>query len=154
MPELSRRQFIVLSTAACATVACGSLCGSDAYAADAGKQVDVGELASFAKDGVTDTFAKSDRILVVRSGEKVYALFARCTHKGGLVRPGKDGELTCPNHGAEFDVTGKATKGPATDALDRLGISVNEQGKVIVDTGKRFSKGKTDNAGAWVKAGK
>lgn len=154
MPDLSRRQFIVLSTAACATAACGSLCSSEAFAADAGKQVDVGELTSFAKDGVTDTFAKSDRILVVRSGDKLYALSARCTHKGGLVRPGKDGELICPNHGAGFDVTGKVTKGPAADALDRLGISVNEQGHVIVDTAKRFGKGKTDDAGAWVKVSK
>jgi nitrite reductase/ring-hydroxylating ferredoxin subunit len=152
MPDLSRRQFIVLSTAACATAACGSLCSSEAFAADAGKQVDVGELASFAKDGVTDTFAKSDRVLVVRSGDKVYALTARCTHKGGLVRLGKDGQLTCPNHGAGFDIDGNATKGPATDPLNRLGISVNEQGHVIVDTSKRFTK--ADDAGAWVKAGK
>ncbi len=154
MNELSRRQFIVLSTATAAACACGSggFC-SNALAAEEARQINVGELKSFDKEGVVTTFAKSDRVLVVRQGEKIFALTAACSHKGGVVKL-VDGDLRCPNHGARFDLAGKVTKGPATEALEHLGISISAQGQVIVDTGKRFPEAKWDDSAAWVKASK
>ena len=148
---LNRRQFIVLSTTAACACAAGLLPCGTAMAQNEPKPVDVGDLKSFDKDGVNDAFLKTDRILVIRQDKKIYAVTARCSHKGGIIRV-REGEMVCANHGAKFDLQGKPTKGPAEEALDRLGISVNAEGRVIVDPSKRFDEKKWDKPGAFVKA--
>lgn len=54
-------------------------------------------------------------ILIVNVNGNYYAIANRCTHKNGDLSKGSlDGNLvTCPVHGARFDVTtGKAVAGP------------------------------------------
>jgi 3-phenylpropionate/trans-cinnamate dioxygenase ferredoxin subunit len=54
-------------------------------------------------------------ILVVNVDGKYYAIANRCTHRGGDLSKGSlNGNIiTCPVHGARFDVTtGKAISGP------------------------------------------
>jgi isorenieratene synthase len=43
-----------------------------------------------------------------------------CTHQGCIVDE-KDGKYVCPCHGAEFDLEGRVTKGPAKRDLEALG---------------------------------
>jgi len=53
-------------------------------------------------------------ILVANVGGTFYATAERCTHMGGHLSAGlfQDGIVTCPRHGAHFDVrTGKAVQG-------------------------------------------
>jgi nitrite reductase/ring-hydroxylating ferredoxin subunit/uncharacterized membrane protein len=56
-------------------------------------------------------------LVVVRTGERVYALADRCSHRGCSLHKGElnpDGTLTCPCHGSTFRLDGRIVKGPAT----------------------------------------
>jgi nitrite reductase/ring-hydroxylating ferredoxin subunit len=59
-------------------------------------------------------------VLVVRIGERVLAIGARCTHQGapldrGRVKTGSPTSVTCPIHGSVFQLTdGRVLRGPAT----------------------------------------
>ena len=58
---------------------------------------------------------KEKEILVANVNGSYYAMDNTCTHAGGDLSKGKlDGTtLTCPRHGAKFDVTtGKVVSGP------------------------------------------
>lgn len=74
-------------------------------------------------------------VLVVRLGDEIHALSARCTHRPrplakGLVHGAR---LMCPSHQAAFDVrTGDALEPPALDALATYPARV-EGGEVIVE---------------------
>lgn len=54
-------------------------------------------------------------VLVANVGGNYYAIGARCTHKNGDLSQGslEGNVVTCPNHGAKFDVTtGKVVSPP------------------------------------------
>ena len=54
-------------------------------------------------------------ILLANVGGSFYAVAERCTHRGGSLSEGTlaDGVVTCPRHGARFDVrTGKNVGSP------------------------------------------
>jgi len=57
------------------------------------------------------------------------------THVGCEVRPGKHA-VSCPGHGAVFDLEGKAIRGPAQRPLSRYAVEVEETDLVILVTGK------------------
>ncbi len=66
-----------------------------------------GEMRSFSAAG--------KQVLIVNYQGKYYAMGGRCTHMGGELAKGKlDGKIvTCPRHGARFDVTsGTCISGP------------------------------------------
>lgn len=55
-------------------------------------------------------------VLLVRSGEELYALDDRCTHRGGPLHEGEvaDGCVSCPWHGSRFRLSdGAVVAGPA-----------------------------------------
>ncbi len=83
-----------------------------------------------------ETRWKNDhRFFVVREAKRIYALYARCTHLGCTVNwfPGL-GIFKCPCHGSEFHSDGKEFAGPAPRPLDRLKITLDPEGYLIVDT--------------------
>ncbi len=56
-------------------------------------------------------------IVLVRRGERVHAMGARCSHAGGPLDQGwvLDGTLVCPWHGSRYDLeTGQPSSGPST----------------------------------------
>lgn len=56
-------------------------------------------------------------VVLVRRGDRVHALGARCSHMGGPLAEGwvMDGALVCPWHGSSFDLeTGRPVHGPST----------------------------------------
>lgn len=64
-------------------------------------------------------------VLLVRSGDRVFALSNRCTHQGapldrGPVKiAGSLATVTCPAHGSTFGLAnGKVMRGPATTPVD------------------------------------
>lgn len=89
------------------------------------------------------------RFLVVRHEGKLYAVSARCTHKGGLLRVEQD-QIVCPMHGSRFDAQGIPTNGPAKAPLFRLSIKLTDTGHVIVDPGKQFVEADWEQADAFV----
>lgn len=64
-----------------------------------------------------------EAILVVRSGDRLFAMENRCSHQGaplhkGPVRFGSLNQVTCPAHGSMFNLeTGAVLRGPASKAL-------------------------------------
>ena len=73
-------------------------------------------------------------VLLLRVGEAFYAIEDVCTHDG---QPLTDGplqgcEITCPRHGARFDVrTGAALYMPATEPVATYEVEVRD-GKIYV----------------------
>lgn len=58
-------------------------------------------------------------IVLVRHGERIYALYARCSHFAGPLEEGnlEDGTIRCPWHGSRFSLAdGSVVEGPATNA--------------------------------------
>src|SRR5437763_1907954 len=80
MSEANRREFVAAAAVVLAgTCAC---CGEIAAAADAPapikptppagpNKVDAGPVSQFSKDGVWDSLAKSNKVLIARSGDKI-----------------------------------------------------------------------------------
>jgi 3-phenylpropionate/trans-cinnamate dioxygenase ferredoxin subunit len=75
-------------------------------------------------------------VLLLRVGDDFYCIEDICTHDG---QPLADGpmvgcEITCPRHGARFDVRdGKATCMPATEPVATYPVEVRD-GAVFVGT--------------------
>ena len=98
---------------------------------------DAGLLSDYSKDGITEGFVKQSRIFLIRSGKKLYATSATCTHEGARLEPAKNGEgLFCPQHKSLFALDGKVQSGKAKRSLRRYGVSVNDKQHVIVDFAK------------------
>jgi nitrite reductase/ring-hydroxylating ferredoxin subunit/uncharacterized membrane protein len=60
--------------------------------------------------------AGDTEVLLVREGDRLHALWARCTHECGPLAEGRfaDGNVTCPWHGSTFRLAdGKVVRGPA-----------------------------------------
>ena len=102
-----------------------------------GDWADVGAL-----DGLTNrpsrTLVDDQQVLLVRDGERVYAIGNQCTHQGagldkGVVRiAGSVRTVTCPAHGSMFNLeTGKPMRPPATKPVAVYDVKV-EDGRVYV----------------------
>jgi cytochrome b6-f complex iron-sulfur subunit len=84
----------------------------------------------------TTPFRNSDgKFYIVRNEDGVQALYWKCVHLGCTV-PWNEGEgdFHCPCHGSVFTYAGARTGGPATRRLDRMPITVNDDGSIAVDT--------------------
>ena len=160
--EMNRRNFVALATvtaaaAAAATCACDSAMAADA--ADSKSKppppnvgtVNVGKKSKYDKDGVSDEFAKKNRVLVVRHEGKIYAPTSTCTHKNCAVKL-KEKEIVCPCHGSKFTIQGTSLKGPAKGSLFRYAIKVDEKGNLIVDRDKQFDEKQWDDPAAFITA--
>lgn len=148
MSELNRREFV--TAAACAAGAClmcGAIEAQPVPDTSSSQKVNVGSVKDYDKDGVYDKLADSKKILIVRSGTKIYAMTAVCTHKMGTVKL-KGADLVCPKHNSHFTNEGKPTSGPAKAALFHLGISQDADGLIMVDKTKTFGEKQWDDAGA------
>jgi cytochrome b6-f complex iron-sulfur subunit len=165
MSDLNRRQFVTLATIA-ATATCAA-CACSAEAADApaeGKEsekpsskgpppnvgtVNVGKKTKYNKSGVSDEFAKKNRVLVICHEGKIYAPTATCTHKNCAVKV-KEANIVCACHGSKFSLQGTSTKGPAKGSLYRYAISVNADGDIIVNKEKQFDEKNWENPEAFI----
>jgi cytochrome b6-f complex iron-sulfur subunit len=62
----------------------------------------------------------------------LYAINATCTHLGCLVKQSSTG-FDCPCHGSRYTASGAVTNGPATQPLNYSALSLNSDGKVVLD---------------------
>jgi 3-phenylpropionate/trans-cinnamate dioxygenase ferredoxin subunit len=78
--------------------------------------------------------AGDEEILLVRSGERIYALGYICSHQDMELEGGHcegDGWV-CPHHGARFSLeTGEALSMPAVEPIPRFDVKV-EDGAIFV----------------------
>ena len=106
--------------------------------------------------GVSTKFQKQFRIWVVRVPGRLFVIYARCTHLG-CTPDWKEGEnkFKCPCHGSGYDSEGTNFEGPAPRPMDRARVSLDAEGKIIVDTSilYNFPKGERssfDDEGAFL----
>jgi len=102
---------------------------------------------------VVDRF-KDQNFWVVRNQGIIYALSTTCTHLG--CTPNwleREEKFKCPCHGSGFKISGVNFEGPAPRPLERWGISIAEDGQILVDKSKKFQKemGQWDNPESYIK---
>jgi len=93
---------------------------------------DLGMAADFPASGKLVRLDIPAIIYQTKDGFKAYSLV--CTHLGCTVE--EDGEkFSCPCHGSQFDQEGRVLKGPATEYLPTLKVTLSEDGKLTLATG-------------------
>jgi Rieske Fe-S protein len=77
-----------------------------------------------------------DDVILVESGDRAWALSARCTHLGCAVVVADDNaSLACPCHGSRYGLDGTVLQGPATAPLPPLSHTRAEDGSHVVERG-------------------
>jgi cytochrome b6-f complex iron-sulfur subunit len=101
-------------------------------------KVKVGPPESFEEGKVVEKF-KDQNMWVVRNNGVIYALSTTCTHLGCTPNWQENNQkFKCPCHGSGFYISGINFEGPAPRPLERWGVSVGDDGQIVVDKSKKF----------------
>ena len=89
--------------------------------------------------GVDTKFQQKFRIWVDRTPDRVFVIYARCTHLGCTPdwKPSEN-KFKCPCHGSGYDSEGINFEGPAPRPMDRAHVEVAPDGQIIVDTSRLY----------------
>lgn len=71
--------------------------------------------------------AEGAPVLLIRQGERVYAIGSTCSHDGGPLHEGtlRKNVVQCPWHGARFNIkSGRVLTGPATSNVPRYDVRI------------------------------
>jgi cytochrome b6-f complex iron-sulfur subunit len=108
--------------------------------------------------GVDTKFQQKYRIWVDRTPDRLFVIYARCTHLGCTPdwKPSEN-KFKCPCHGSGYDSEGINFEGPAPRPMDRAHLEIAADGQIQVDVSKLYSwpKGQPshfDDDGAFLKA--
>jgi cytochrome b6-f complex iron-sulfur subunit len=90
--------------------------------------------------GVDTKFQQQYRIWVVRNAEKLFVIYARCTHLGCTPdwKPSEN-KFKCPCHGSGYTSDGINFEGPAPRPMDRADVKLDPSGQIVVDTAKLYA---------------
>ncbi|HZQ23749.1 MAG TPA: Rieske 2Fe-2S domain-containing protein [Terriglobales bacterium] len=90
--------------------------------------------------GVDTKFQQKYRIWVDRTPDRLFVIYARCTHLGCTPdwKPSEN-KFKCPCHGSGYDSEGINFEGPAPRPMDRAHIEVAPDGQILVDVSKLYS---------------
>ncbi len=106
----------------------------------------VGPPSDFPPGSVSAKFKASRGIWIINTDEYegqgiIYALASVCTHLG-CTPNWLEGEqkFKCPCHGSGFYITGVNFEGPAPRPLERVGISIADDGMLEVDKSVKFQE--------------
>ena len=98
----------------------------------------IGYPADFAL-GIDLRFQQTNRVWVIREPDRIFAIFARCTHLGCTPEwKASENKFKCPCHGSGYDPEGINFEGPAPRPMDRAHIELDATGKIIVDTSRLY----------------
>jgi cytochrome b6-f complex iron-sulfur subunit len=89
--------------------------------------------------GTDQRYLMTNRVWVVREPDRIFVIFARCTHLGCTPewKPSEN-KFKCPCHGSGYDSEGVNFEGPAPRPMDRAHIALDATGKIIVDTSRLY----------------
>lgn len=92
---------------------------------------------------VSEKYKESHRVWIVRDKineeDRIYAILAICTHLGCTPRWLKaEDKFKCPCHGSGFDRRAVNFEGPAPRPMERLKITIGEDGQIVIDRSKKF----------------
>ncbi len=97
---------------------------------------------------VSERWKQQYRVWIVRTPEGFYAILAKCTHLGCTPNwISTEDKFKCPCHGSGFHRDGVNFEGPAPRPLERVKISLADNGQLLVDTSVRFRQ----ETGEWEK---
>ena len=102
---------------------------------------------------VSTKWVKDYRTWIVRNDTGFYAIFAQCTHLGCTPRwLEAESKFKCPCHGSGFTMEAINFEGPAPRPLERVQITLAEDGQILIDTSIRFREeiGQWSNASAFL----
>jgi cytochrome b6-f complex iron-sulfur subunit len=89
--------------------------------------------------GIDQRFLMTNRVWVIREPDRIFAIFARCTHLGCTPEwKSAENKFKCPCHGSGYDSEGVNFEGPAPRPMDRCHIELDATGKIIVDYSRLF----------------
>ena len=118
---IDRRRFVTmgaLAAAAAALAACGGLGSPITGPSSVSLSLKVSDYASLANvGGVALVSASGSPIAVVRTSATTFIALSRiCPHQGGTIETASGG-FFCPNHGAEFNLSGTWVGGQRTSSM-------------------------------------
>jgi cytochrome b6-f complex iron-sulfur subunit len=89
--------------------------------------------------GVDTKFQQRYRIWVDRTPDRIFVIYARCTHLGCTPdwKPSEN-KFKCPCHGSGYDSEGVNFEGPAPRPMDRAKVEVAPDGQILVDVSKLY----------------
>ena len=90
--------------------------------------------------GIDQRYLMTNRVWVVREPDRIFVIFARCTHLGCTPewKPAEN-KFKCPCHGSGYDSEGVNFEGPAPRPMDRAHIETrSDRARSIVDTSRLF----------------
>jgi cytochrome b6-f complex iron-sulfur subunit len=89
--------------------------------------------------GIDQRFLMTNRVWVVREPDRIFVIFARCTHLGCTPEwKSAENKFKCPCHGSGYDSEGVNFEGPAPRPMDRAFVELDPTGKIVVDTSRLF----------------
>jgi len=88
---------------------------------------------------VNESYKDEYRVWIVREVEGFYALSAICTHLGCTPRwlPAES-KFKCPCHGSGYHKDGVNFEGPTPRPLERLKVTLSDDGQITVDRNVKF----------------
>ena len=96
--------------------------------------------------GVDTKYQQKYRIWVVRTPDRMFVIYARCTHLGCTPdwKPSEN-KFKCPCHGSGYDSEGVNFEGPAPRPMDRAHVERSADGQIVVDVSRLYQwpKGQT-----------
>src|SRR5271166_4113145 len=89
--------------------------------------------------GVDTKFQQRFRIWVDRTPDRIFVIYARCTHLGCTPdwKPSEN-KFKCPCHGSGYDSEGVNFEGPAPRPMDRAHVEIAPDGQILVDVSKLY----------------
>jgi cytochrome b6-f complex iron-sulfur subunit len=89
--------------------------------------------------GVDTKFQQKYRIWVDRTPDRIFVIYARCTHLGCTPdwKPSEN-KFKCPCHGSGYDSEGINFEGPAPRPMDRARVEVSPDGQILVDVSRLY----------------
>jgi cytochrome b6-f complex iron-sulfur subunit len=106
--------------------------------------------------GVDTKFQQDYRVWVVRNAERLFVIYARCTHLGCTPdwKPSEN-KFKCPCHGSGYTSEGINFEGPAPRPLDRAHVELDASGQLVVDTRRLYAwpkgeKSQFEDPGAYI----
>jgi cytochrome b6-f complex iron-sulfur subunit len=89
--------------------------------------------------GVDTKYQQKYRIWVVRDPDRLFVIYARCTHLGCTPDwKASENKFKCPCHGSGYDSDGINFEGPAPRPMDRAHVELAPDGQVIVDVARLY----------------
>ena len=87
--------------------------------------------------GVDTKWQQKFRIWVVRNPDRIFVIYARCTHLGCTPDwKSSENKFKCPCHGSGYDSEGVNFEGPAPRPMDRAHVECGPDNQIVVDVSR------------------